>query len=118
MSFVLAGRATLVADLPPMSNAAKGWRWKTTYIAASSEPERPTRSFTTVSTELELSLIPRLRPSASASAVLDGVNIALTLMAVVTAQLGRAAIVDLWTAAVAIAVAVLLLRFKEPPPRW
>jgi chromate transporter len=44
--------------------------------------------------------------------VLDGVNIALTLMAVVTAQLGRAAIVDLWTAAVAIAVAVLLLRFK------
>jgi chromate transporter len=50
--------------------------------------------------------------------VLAGVNVALTLMAVVTAQLGRAAIVDLWTVAVAIAVAVLLLRFKEPPPRW
>ncbi|MHB8874448.1 MAG: chromate efflux transporter [Myxococcaceae bacterium] len=58
-------------------------------------------------------LVPRLRASPSAGAFLDGVNVAsLALMAVVTAQLGSAAIVDVPTAALAAAGAVLLLRFK------
>ncbi len=58
-------------------------------------------------------LVPRLRASKLAGAFLDGVNVAsLALMAVVTAQLGRAAVVDLPTALVALLGAVLLLRFK------
>lgn len=58
-------------------------------------------------------LIPRLRASRLAGAFLDGVNVAsLALMAVVTAQLGRAAIVDLPTAALAVVGLVLVLRFK------
>jgi chromate transporter len=58
-------------------------------------------------------LVPRLRASPTAGAFLDGVNVAsLALMAVVTAQLGAAAIVDAPTAAFAVAGAVLLLRFK------
>ena len=56
-------------------------------------------------------LVPRLRHSPLAGAVLDGVNVAsLALMAVVTAQLGRAAIVDPLTAVVAAASAGLLFR--------
>lgn len=58
-------------------------------------------------------LIPKLRASKTASAFLDGVNVAsLALMAVVTAELGRAAIVDLPTALLALAGAILLVRFK------
>lgn len=58
-------------------------------------------------------LVPRLRGSARAAAFLDGVNVAsLALMAVVTAQLGRAALVDLPTVALAILSAVLLLRWR------
>jgi chromate transporter len=58
-------------------------------------------------------LVPRLRASKAAAAFLDGVNVAsLALMAVVTAQLGRAAIVDLPTALLGLVGAVLLLRFK------
>jgi chromate transporter len=58
-------------------------------------------------------LVPRLRASRSAGAFLDGVNVAsLALMAVVTAQLGHAAVVDVWTAGLAILGAVALLRFK------
>jgi chromate transporter len=58
-------------------------------------------------------LVPRLRASPAAGAFLDGVNVAsLALMAVVMAQLGRAAVVDAWTAAMGIAAAVLLVRFK------
>ncbi|HEY3248477.1 MAG TPA: chromate efflux transporter [bacterium] len=57
--------------------------------------------------------IPRLRGSAWAGALLDGVNVAaLALMAGVTTQLTRAAIVDWVTLAFAGAAAVLLLRFK------
>jgi len=57
--------------------------------------------------------IPKLRASKIAGAFLDGVNVAsLALMAVVTAQLGRAAIVDLPTALLGLAAAFLLLRFK------
>jgi chromate transporter len=58
-------------------------------------------------------LVPRLRASRLAGAFLDGVNISsLALMAVVTAQLGRAAIVDVPTALLAVLGAVLLLRLR------
>lgn len=63
-------------------------------------------------------LIPRLRASPAAAAFLDGVNVAsLTLMAVVTAQLGRAALVDVPTTLLAVIAAVLLLRFR-PNATW
>jgi len=58
-------------------------------------------------------LIPRLRRSAAAGAFLDGVNVAsLALMAVVTWQLGWSAVRDLPTALLAVASAVLLLRYR------
>jgi chromate transporter len=58
-------------------------------------------------------LVPRLRRSPAAGAFLDGVNVAsLALMAVVTFQLGRAAIVDLPTLLLGIVAAILLMRFK------
>ncbi|RKI02018.1 chromate efflux transporter [Corallococcus sp. AB038B] len=58
-------------------------------------------------------LVPRLRRSRTAGAVLDGVNAAsLALMAVVTWQLGRAALVDGWTVALAVFGAGLLLRWR------
>ena len=58
-------------------------------------------------------LIPRIRRSATAGAFLDGVNVAsLALMAAVTYQLGRSAIVDWLTIALAAASAILLLRFR------
>ncbi|AUX26921.1 chromate transporter [Sorangium cellulosum] len=58
-------------------------------------------------------LVPRLRRSPVAGAVLDGVNVAsLALMLVVTAQLGRASLIDLPTALLAAASALLLFRFK------
>jgi chromate transporter len=63
-------------------------------------------------------LVPRLRASRAAGGFLDGVNVAsLALMAVVTAQLGRAAILDVPTAVLALGSAVLLLRFK-PSSAW
>ncbi len=58
-------------------------------------------------------IVSRVRRSAAAGAFLDGVNVAaLALMAVVTVQLARAAIVDALTIALAVASAVLLLRFR------
>ncbi|RKH34759.1 chromate efflux transporter [Corallococcus sicarius] len=58
-------------------------------------------------------LVPRLRASPGAAAFLDGVNVAsLALMAVVTAQLGRAALVDVPTVVLGLVAAVLLVRFK------
>nr|BDT37460.1 chromate efflux transporter [Myxococcus sp. MH1] len=58
-------------------------------------------------------LVPRLRESWVAGAFLDGVNVAsLALMAVVTWQLGRAALVDVWTVGLAVVSAVLLIRFR------
>lgn len=63
-------------------------------------------------------LIPRLRASPAAGAFLDGVNVAsLTLMVVVTAQLGRAALVDVPSTLLAVVAAVLLLRFR-PNASW
>jgi len=61
-------------------------------------------------------LVPRIRRSPVAGAFLDGVNVAsIALMALVTAQLARAAIVDGWTAAIAVVAALLLLRFRASP---
>jgi chromate transporter len=58
-------------------------------------------------------LLPRVRHSPVARAALDGVNVAsLALMAVVTAQLARAAIVDWTTLVIALIAAVLLFRWK------
>ena len=58
-------------------------------------------------------LIPRLRQSRLAGAFLDGVNVgAVALMAAVSWQLGRAALVDIPTTAIAVASGVLLLRFR------
>lgn len=58
-------------------------------------------------------LIPLIRRSATAGAFLDGVNVAsLALMAAVTYDLGRSAIMDWVTIALAAASAVLLLRFR------
>jgi chromate transporter len=58
-------------------------------------------------------LIPRLRRSPVAGGFLDGVNAAsLALMAVVTWELGRAAIVDVPTAILAAASALLLVRYR------
>lgn len=58
-------------------------------------------------------LIPRLRGSAVLASLLDGVNVAaLGLMAAVSWQLGQAAIFDWLTMLLAVAAAVLLLRYK------
>ena len=58
-------------------------------------------------------LVPRIRKSPVAGAFLDGVNVAaLALMLVVTYQLGRAAIVDLRTIALALTSALLLFHFR------
>ena len=58
-------------------------------------------------------LIPRLRRSRAAGAFLDGVNAAaLSLMLVVTYQLGRNALVDIVTIVFASISAVLLFRFR------
>ncbi len=58
-------------------------------------------------------LIPRLRRSVWAGALLDGVNVAsLALMAGVSWRLGRAAIVDPTTGGLALLSLVLLVRFR------
>jgi chromate transporter len=58
-------------------------------------------------------LVPRLRRSAVAGAVLDGVNVAsLALMGVVSWQLGRAALVDPLTIGVALASLIGVVQFR------
>lgn len=58
-------------------------------------------------------LVPRIRRSATAGAFLDGVNAAaLALMVVVTYQLGRAAIVDWTTIALAVLSGAILFGFR------
>jgi chromate transporter len=58
-------------------------------------------------------LVPRLRRSPTAAAFLDGVNAAaLALMFVVTYQLGRAAVIDLVTIALAAISGLILFRFR------
>jgi chromate transporter len=58
-------------------------------------------------------LIPQIRRSRVAGAVLDGVNVgAVALMIVVTWQLGRAALVDWVTTAIAMVSAAMLIGFR------
>jgi chromate transporter len=58
-------------------------------------------------------LIPRVRRSRLAGVFLDGVNVAaLGLMAAVTADLGRAALVDGFTAALAVVSLLVLFRYR------
>jgi chromate transporter len=58
-------------------------------------------------------LVPRLRQSPTAGSFLDGINVAsLALMAVVAGQLGRTAIVDITTAALALVSLLLLVRWR------
>ena len=58
-------------------------------------------------------LVPRMRQSPVMGALLDGVNAAaIGLMAAVTWQLGRSAIVDWLTAVLAIVAAIVLVRWK------
>lgn len=58
-------------------------------------------------------LIPRIRRSPLAGAFLDGVNAgALSLMFIVTYQLGRAALVDITTVLLALVSGFLLFRFR------
>jgi chromate transporter len=63
-------------------------------------------------------LLPRLRQSPRARAFLDGLNVAsLALMVFVAATLARTTLVDLPTAALALASSGLLLRWR-PNPTW
>lgn len=58
-------------------------------------------------------IMPHIRKSPWSAAFLDGVNVsALGLMAGVTWQLGRAAIIDIPTALLALVAAILLFRFQ------
>jgi chromate transporter len=58
-------------------------------------------------------LVPRIRRSTTAGAVLDGVNAAsLSLMALVTYQLGRAALIDLATAVLLVVGLILLIGLR------
>jgi chromate transporter len=58
-------------------------------------------------------IVPRMRRSPTAGAMLDGVNVAsLALMAVVTFHLARAAVVDAMSLTIALASAILLFRFR------
>ena len=58
-------------------------------------------------------IVPRLRRSPLIASLLDGVNVAaIGLMAAVTWELGRAAIVDWRTVLLAVAAAALLIRYR------
>lgn len=58
-------------------------------------------------------LIPKIRGRRVTAAVLDGVNVAaLGLMLAVTWELGRAAVIDAMTAALAVAALALLVRYR------
>ena len=62
---------------------------------------------------LSVPVLPHLRRSPWTAAALDGVNVAAVgLMAGVTWEIGRAALVDWFTAALAIIAAAILIRFK------
>ena len=64
-------------------------------------------------------LLPRLRASRTAGAILDGINVAsLALMALVTWQLARSAFVDWFTLLLGIASAVALIRYRHINSAW
>jgi len=75
----------------------------------------PAFLFVAVSTPL----MPRLRSSRIAGAILDGINVAsLALMALVTWQLARTALVDWFTLLLGIASAVALIRYRRLNSAW
>jgi chromate transporter len=58
-------------------------------------------------------VVPRIRKSATAGAFLDGVNAAaIALMAVVTFELGRSALVDIFTLSLFVLSSLLLIRYR------
>jgi chromate transporter len=64
-------------------------------------------------------VMPKLRSSRIAAAVLDGINVgSLALMAVVTWQLMRAAVVDWLSLSITLVSAFLLLRFRGVNSAW
>jgi len=64
-------------------------------------------------------LMPRLRASRVAGAVLDGINVAsLALMGLVTWQLARSALVNWFTVLLGIAAAVALIRYRGLNSAW
>ena len=64
-------------------------------------------------------MMPRLRSSRVAAAVLDGINVAsLALMAMVTWQLMRTAVIDWTTLSIALLSSFLLLRFRALNSAW
>jgi len=64
-------------------------------------------------------VIPRVRRSPAARAVLDGINVAsLALMAWVTWQLARAAVVDWFTVLLLLASTIVLLRLPRVNSAW
>ena len=68
---------------------------------------------------LSAPLIPKIRASRIAGAALDGINVAsLALMALVTWQLARSALVDWITVALGVLSAVLLFRFPRLNSAW
>jgi chromate transporter len=68
---------------------------------------------------LSAPLIPKIRASRIAGAALDGINVAsLALMALVTWQLARSALIDWITVALAVLSAVILFRFPRLNSAW
>lgn len=68
---------------------------------------------------LSAPLIPKIRASRIAGAALDGINVAsLALMALVTWQLARSALIDWITVALAVFSALLLFRFPRLNSAW
>jgi chromate transporter len=64
-------------------------------------------------------LLPKLRASRTAGAILDGINVAsLALMALVTWQLAQSALVDWFTLLLGLASAILLIRFRRINSAW
>ncbi len=64
-------------------------------------------------------LLPRLRASRTAGAILDGINVAsLALMALVTWQLAQSALVDWFTVLLGIASGIALLRYRRLNSAW
>ena len=68
---------------------------------------------------LSAPLIPKIRASRLAGAALDGINVAsLALMALVTWQLARSALVDWISVVLAALSALILFRFRRLNSAW
>ena len=92
---------------PPRRSSGTSWPGLPGAIVATAAIFLPSFVFVALSSPL----VPRLRRSPWAGAFLDGANAAsVALMAAVTWELGRAAVVDWLTGALALVAAVVLLR--------